>query len=93
KMICYRAETSFAVLFSDDYKKKTNEMRTLAKNIIKTKANIIPDYNNNTLTVELYSLATPRDNKAVINICKILNDTETVFPRTNLKIIYKFATV
>jgi len=92
KMICYRAETSFAILLASDYKKKVNEMRALVKNLIKTKANIIPDYKNETLTVELFSLSNPRDNRAAINICQILNETETKFPGTDLRLIYKFAT-
>ncbi len=92
KMICYRAETSFSVLLTTDYKKKENEMRALTKSLIKTKANIIPDYINKTLTIELYSLSNPRDNEAAKKICRILNDTETKFPATDLKLIYKFAT-
>ncbi len=93
KMICYRAETSFSILLSANYKKKTNQMRELTKRLIKTKANIIPDYKNETLTIELYSLSNPRDNKAAKEVCQILNDSETKFPKTNLKLIYKFATV
>ncbi len=92
KMICYRAETNFAILVSSSYKKRLNEMRALVRSIINTKANIIPDYKNKTLTVELYSLSTPRDNKAVANILDLLNDSETIFPGTDLKMIYKFAT-
>ena len=67
-------------------------MRALTKSLIKTKANIIPDNSKKTLTVELYSLSNPRDNNAAEKICKILNDTETKFPGTDLKIIYKFVT-
>ena len=93
KMICYRSETDFSILLAANYKKKTNEMRSLTKSLIKTKANIIPDYKNETLTVELYSLSNPRDNKAAIEICQTLNDSETKFPGTNLKLIYKFATI
>ena len=92
KMICYRAETNFALLLSSQYKKKFNEMRALTRSIINTKANIIPDYNNKTLTVQLYSLANPRDNQALKNILNILNDSETIFPGTELKLIYKFDT-
>ncbi|MEA2096574.1 MAG: hypothetical protein U9P73_07790 [Candidatus Cloacimonadota bacterium] len=92
KMICYRAETSFSILLAANYKKKIHEMRALTKSLIKTKANIIPDYKNETLTVELYSLSNPRDNKATIEVCQTLNDSETKFPGTNLKLIYKFAT-
>lgn len=92
KMICYRAETSFSILLAANYKKKIHEMRALTKSLIKTKANIIPDYKNETLTIELYSLSNPRDNKAAIEICQTLNESETKFPGTNLKLIYKFAT-
>jgi len=92
KMICYRAETSFSILLAANYKKKIHEMRALTKSLIKTKANIIPDYKNETLTVELYSLSNPRDNKATIEVCQTLNDSEIKFPGTNLKLIYKFAT-
>ena len=66
-------------------------MRALTKSLIKTKANIIPDNFKKTLTVELYSLSNPRDNNAAEKICQILNETETKFPGTDLKIIYKFA--
>jgi len=93
KMICYRAETSFAIALSSDYKKKTTEMRALTKSLIKAKANIIPDYINGTLTVELFSLSTPRDNIAAKNICEILNETKTIFPTTNLMMKYKIATI
>lgn len=92
KMICYRAETSFSILLASNYKKKINEMRVLTKSLIKTKANIIPDYENETLTVELYSLSNPRDNDAAKRICQILNESKTKFPGTNLQLFYKFAT-
>ncbi len=68
-------------------------MRALTKSLIKTKADLIPNYQNNTLTIALYSLASPRDNKAAEEICETLNQTETVFPGTNLRLIYKIATL
>ena len=92
KMICYRAETNCAMQLAVDYKKKVNEMRALTKSLIYAKANIIPDQQNNTLTIELYSLATPRDNSAVEKICQLLNDTQTIFPGTNMALFYKTAT-
>ena len=64
-------------------------MRMLVKEIIKSDADLIPDYKNKTLTVRLHSLSTPRANKAVLELCKVLNETETLYPNTNLKLIYK----
>ncbi|NEW85347.1 MAG: hypothetical protein GZ094_23700 [Mariniphaga sp.] len=93
KMICYRAETSFANLLAIHYKKKTNEIRALVKSIIFTKADLMPNYQDKTLTITLYSLATNRDNTAIENIIQILNDTETIFSGTDLTLIYKTATI
>ena len=93
KMICYRAETSFANLLAIHYKRSTDEIRALVKSTIFTKADLMPNYHDKTLTITLYSLSTNRDNKAIENTIQILNDTETIFPGTNLILIYKTATM
>ena len=92
KMICYRAETSFANLFSEYYKKHQNEKRSLVKSIINASGDLIVDYENKSLTVKLYTLSNPRMNLAVGNICKLLNQTETFFPETRLRLKFEFAT-
>lgn len=89
KMICYRAETSIANLLYDVYGRYEEEKRMFIKNIISTAADLIPDKINNTLTVKLHSLNTPKANELVAQICKVLNETETIYPGTNLKLIYE----
>ena len=93
KMICYRAETSMANVVGSEYKKSKNEIRALIKSLIFTQADIDPDYELKTLTVTLYSLSTQRDNKAVANLCNLLNETETHYPGTDLKLIFKNTTL
>ncbi|MBA7540436.1 hypothetical protein ES705_32733 [subsurface metagenome] len=93
KIICYRAETAIANLLTAHYRKGSNEIRALVKSIIFTKADIYPDYKSNILTVRLNSLATPRDNMAINEICQTLNDYEAAFPGTKLKLVLKTATV
>ncbi len=93
KIICYRAEASIANLLAAHYRKSSNEIRALVKSIIFAKADIYPDYQTNNLTVRLNSLATPRDNMAIREICQTLNDYEAVFPGTNLKLCFKTATL
>lgn len=93
KMICYRADTAFANMLAPYYNKSNEEIRALVKSIIFCKADLDVDYTKNNITVTLYSLATPRDNKAVKNICTLLNETETEFPGTNLMLSYKSATI
>lgn len=92
KMICYRAETSFANLLAPHYTKSINEKRMLTKAIIKANIDLIPSYTNKTLTVKLYSLATPKDNKAAKKMCEILNQYKVSYPGTDMQLIYKMAT-
>ncbi len=92
KMICYRAETSFANLLATHHKKHINEKRALAKTIINTPCDMKVNQENKTLTITLHTLATPRDNQVVNKICQLINQNNIVFPGTNLKMIYKSAT-
>ena len=91
KMICYRAETSLAEQLTPFFAKAKEEKRMLVKQIFNTAADLIPDEKNKTLTVNLYSLSTPRANYAAENLCEILNQTQTTFPETNLVLIFKTA--
>jgi hypothetical protein len=89
KMICYRAESSIANLLHGVYGRYTDEKRMFIKNMIATPADIIPDDNNHTLTIKLHSLNTPKNNGLLSQICETLNETETIFPGTDLRLIFK----
>jgi len=91
KMICYRAETVVANLLGGDIYTKQEEVRLLVKSIIKSKADIQPNYEQKTLTIKIYSLSTPRYNVALEKLCELLTDTETIYPGTELTLIYKLA--
>ncbi len=88
-MIAYRAETALFNILSEHYKNNDNEGRQILKEIFTSDADMIPDYKNQTLTVRLHSLSTPRANQAVKKLCDFLNQTETQFPYTDLKLIYE----
>ena len=89
KMIAYRAETAIVNLICPYYANSEKEGRMLVKEIIQSDADLMPDYQNNLLTVRLHSLSTPRANRAVEKLCKLLNETETIFPNSNLRLVYK----
>lgn len=92
KMICYRAETSCANLLSPNFKKSVNEKRALVKSLINSPADVIPDYQNNRLTVNIYTQANQRMNFAIEQVIQLLNESETIYPGTNLVLNYKIAT-
>jgi hypothetical protein len=89
KMICYRAESAVVTLISPSLSRAVDEKRMFIKQIIQNNADLIPDYSNNTLTVKLHSLSAPRFNNAAQKLCEILNETQTLFPGSNLRLIYK----
>lgn len=93
KMICYRAETAMVNLLAPHYTKNKEEGRMLVKEIINTPADLKPDYQNNTLTVNLYGLSTPRANNVLNYLVNSLNETETTFPGTNTKLIFNYGTI
>ena len=89
KMICYRAESSVAQWMAPYLAKSDNEKRMVVKQIIQSSADLTPDYVNKTLTVTLHSLSANRFNIAANELALILNQTETTFPGTDLKMIFK----
>lgn len=89
KMICYRAETALAEQLTPFFARAKEEKRMLVKQIFHTAADITPDEKNQTLTINLYSLSTPRANLAAEKLCELLNETQSVFPDTYYKLIFK----
>lgn len=89
RMICYRAESAVASIVSPYLSRAEDEKRMFVKQIIQNHADLIPDYEQNTLTVVLYSLSAPRFNLAAHKLAQLLNETETVFPDSNLRLIFK----
>ena len=89
KMICYRAETAVANEIAPFLNNEKEEKRMLVKQIIQNNADLIPDYEKMTLTIILHSLSAPRFNMAAYQLAELLTKTETVFPGTNLKLIFK----
>ena len=92
KMICYRAETIVKILINGEIYTKQDEIRSLVKSIIMTKGDIVPDYQQKTLTIKLYTQSNPRNNRAMENLCETLTESQTIYPGTDLRLIYEIAT-
>ena len=93
KMVCYRAETAVANELGETLQNQKNEKRMLVKQIIQNNADLVADYDNKTLTVILHSLSAPRFNQAAEKLAELLNQTETVFPGTDLTLKFKTTAV
>ena len=88
KMISYRAETSIVSIVREKLA-RTDDGRALLQQIFTTPADLIPDLTEQTLTVRLHHLTQRAHDDVILHLCEELNATETLFPGTGLKLIYK----
>jgi len=88
KMIAYRAETAMAAVLRDQLA-HANEARSLLRELFTTEADLIPDQSAGTLTVRLHHLTNPLSDRAILALAKELNDAETLYPGTNLRLVYE----
>src|SRR6266568_3068719 len=88
KMIAYRAETSMASTVREKLK-RTDDARALLRQIYNTEVDLMPDLKAKTLTVCLHHLTQSAHDTAVRYLCEELTATETTFPGTDLRLVYK----
>lgn len=88
KMIAYRAETAMANILREKMS-HPDEARSLLRAIYNTEADIIPDEIAGTLTIRLHQLANKSSSETIDYLCYELNSVETVFPGTNLRMVYE----
>ena len=89
KMIAYRAETALAGLVSEKLR-RPEDVRSLVREVLQSSANLIPDESKQTLTIEVHPLANHAHNAVLKHLCAQLTQTETTYPRTNLRLVFEF---
>ena len=87
-LIAYRAETAMAHILQEQIS-RADDARTLLRAIYATEADLLPNEANQTLTVSLHHIANHCSAAAIRHLCAELNSTETLFPGTNIRLIYK----
>ena len=92
KMIAYRAETAMANSLRE-HLTRPDEARRLLRALYTTEADLLPDPAAGTLTVRLHHSANAATDQAIEKLCAKLNATETVFPRTNLRLVLKLGSL
>jgi len=89
KMTCYRSETSLLNLLSPHFVRSKKEGRAFLKHLFQLPADILPDVQEKTLTVRFHSMANTRSNKALKDLCEIMNMEAFCFPQTSLKLVFE----
>ena len=88
-MVAYRAETVMAILVKDFMARGDDDARSFLREIFNTEADIIPNNEEGTLTIRLHHLTNHMSDEAAQALAKHLNDTETIYPGTNLRLLYE----
>jgi hypothetical protein len=88
RMIADRAETALALLVRDVLA-RTDDARSLLREIFTTEADLIPNDQDHTLTVRLHHLTIALSDQAARFLAAHLNESETLHPGTNLRLIFK----
>ena len=89
KMIAYRAETAMAHILREKMS-RLDDARSLLRQLYCTDADLLPDPQAATLTVRLHHMANRSADLAIRHLCDELNATATLFPGTNLRLVYDF---
>jgi hypothetical protein len=89
KMVAYRAETGLVNVLAPHYERSEEEGRSLVREILSASGDLLPNQELGTLTVRFYTLANPRANHALRQLCDTLNQTATSFPGTDLRLVYQ----
>jgi predicted nucleic acid-binding Zn-ribbon protein len=88
KMVAYRAETAMAQMAREKMRRE-DDARSLLRALYSTEADLLPDENAGTLKVRVHHQANRCADEVIRHFCDELNQTETIFPGTQLRLIYE----
>jgi len=88
RMIAYRAETAMTMIVREVLA-RSDDARSLVREICMTEADLIPNEEEGTLTVRLHHLTNQMSDDAARFLAEQLNASETDYPGTNLRLVYK----
>jgi len=93
KLTAYRAESALARLVEPFFNRHEEEARKLLKTIFNATADIIPAHRAGQLRVRFHGLANPRSTRALGDLCEIVNQSATVYPDTDLRLVFEAPTL
>lgn len=88
KMTCYRAETALLNLLYPHFVRARDEGRAFLKSLFELPADIFPDEEAGLLSIRFHPMANPRSNRALKELCTLMNAEACTFPQTKLKLVF-----
>ena len=88
RIICYRAETALVDIFKAN-DRFSRDARSLIQGLFKQSADLEIDSEKQILKVKIHHAASKRSDEAFIELFKVLNESETKVPGSELIIQYE----
>jgi transposase-like protein len=89
KMIAYRAESYMARWVEPFFARHEDEARKLLQSVFQATADLLPDDQQQTLTVRFHGLSTPRATRALSDLCEIFSEEQVCYPGTGLRLRFE----
>jgi len=86
RMATYNAESSLARMLAPHYARADDEARTFLREVFASPADL--EVVGDQLHVRINALSAPRRSRALAALCVELTDTETIYPGTDLTLVY-----
>ena len=90
RMIAYRAETALAVILMPSLG-SLSQARTILQDLFVTEADILPQPSQKLLRIRIHHAARPVADRAISMLLSQLNQTETLYPGTNMTMQFEMS--
>ena len=89
-MIVYRSETAMASLMQSESSSVTSsKARSILQDLFTTPADILPEPEKKRMRIRIHGAATPAVNHELNKLFNHLNNTETIYPFTEMKMVFE----
>lgn len=89
KLTAFRAESTLARVIEPFFAKHEDEARKFLKSIFQATADVIPDKEEQTLTIRFHGLSSPRASRALSELCDLVSKDAGCYPGTSLQLRFE----
>jgi hypothetical protein len=89
KLVAYRAETLLVSIAREALARSEQDARAWVRGLLQSTVDLRPDPVARTLTVSVHRQASAAQDAVLLHVCAELNDTETIYPGTDLRLVYQ----
>jgi hypothetical protein len=89
KLTAYRAESALARLVEPIFARHEHEARKFLRCVFQATADIIPDEEQQVMTIRFHGLSSPRMTRALADLCAIVSQGDARYPGTNLRLRFE----